>query len=671
MSRQNIMPDFSKREFESFTDFSGGLNSEISNEKLKDTQSPVFQNIDISGNGSIKRRTGRVNLTSLTASYVQGLFVYRVRVNGALVPFLIVAADGKLYYKNMSTGVLTQLPILDTENSSTVVTFQTARQIEAQQYGDTMFFATGSFLAEVKFDGTTWTCKKVVAYLPTVQEVIYVGTNALAVDPNSYVQDGNPGTLKVVGIKIVDSVTGKPTTSGAVGRTLNLTAYITKINTTDSIEYQWEAKKSTDTDWPASPLQQYNVGSKSITYTPDTATDYDFRCTVRVSSTTTPTATLSVTQFTINNTYDAVASTVNTSGITTCNRIMLHYDRLLLAGDTKTPGQVYISDLTNPRYFPTNFTINFDTGKQEDITAIVRFQNDLVVFTTTSIQKLSGTSPDDYSRYLIHDGVGCTEGRTAKVMGNYIYFLSAEGIQALKPNQYKLETMNVARLDLPIKSEVQAIDTGMANAIAYDNQYWIIFPKAKTIYRYHLQFNSWVKDYSANLDIIQAALYSGVVYELTASGHINKHDSSVYNDAGEVYDMIIETKYYDFHASFNYKKLKKLYVLAKHNPDADINYRVIVYADSAIVLEPDQGYFDTVDGYTTWIPTNEPNMHFKTGTIFGLWDLGETPFGEVKLSVNKASVRGKCRRIKIRIRHSEDLACELYGFGFEFRISKV
>jgi hypothetical protein len=38
--RQNITPNTAQKLFEAYTDFSGGLNSEISNEKLHDKELP-------------------------------------------------------------------------------------------------------------------------------------------------------------------------------------------------------------------------------------------------------------------------------------------------------------------------------------------------------------------------------------------------------------------------------------------------------------------------------------------------------------------------------------------------------------------------------------------------------------------------------------------------------
>lgn len=668
--RQNITPNFSQKVFESYMDFSQGLNSEIANEKLKDSESPILENVDISSNGSIKRRYGRAKKATFVAvNKSQGIFQYRRRSAGVLETFLIGAIDGKLYVKDTAAGAWAEVIIKDTDGTTTI-TYQNTRPVEAAQYGDTLFIATGSYLCELTWTGSAWSAKKVTPYLPTVMEAMYIGTNALAANPNSYIQDGNPGQLSVTGVQITDPTTSNTIISGAVNKPMNLTAFITKVLSGDTIEYQWEVKKSSDTTWPGTPEQAYDTTKKTWSYTPTVATTYDFKVTIRKQGTTTPTAVWTVTGYEIKATSDPTNKPLTVTGITTCNKIVLHYDRLILAGDTTSPSQIYITDLTNPRYVPTNNTVNFDTGKQEDITAIVRFQNNLIFFTTTSIQTLLGKSPEDYERNLIHDGIGCVYGRTAHVVGNKVFFLSAEGLQALRPNPYRLENMNVDRIDFNIKSELEKANKTDACAYVNNSQYWLCLPEASLIYRHNFESEAWAKDKSTKLTITHATILSDVVYEIDKKGVVYAHDKTVYSDDGEVYDMIIESKYFDLSSTFNYKKLKKLHVLSRGYTDHSVDLYVTMLADSAVILSPEGGHVQIVNGYATWVATTSPNMIFASGSVLGTWEVGKTPLGDVQLFVNKASVQGKARRTKVRIRHSSNNSCEVYGYGFEFRLAK-
>jgi hypothetical protein len=379
-------------------------------------------------------------------------------------------------------------------------------------------------------------------------------------------------------------------------------------------------------------------------------------------------STFTLSNYAVNST-DSTAD-IPTDGIRQCNKIVLHWDRLILYGDPLHPYQIYVSDLTNPYYWPTTNTIMFNTGKLEAITSITRFQDLLLIFTKTTIQTLTGKSPDDYARYQIHDGLGAVAGWSVKVVGNNVMFLSHEGVMLLKPNPYRLESMNVSRADRQVKSEMPTDSD--ACAIVTQGQYWLCFPQKRIIYRFYYERGVWVKDVNPDsLHFRQFLLYGEDIYNLTLDAKLLRHDPNVYTDDDYMYSIIVESKHLDFSSSFNQKKLKRLYVLARHYKDHNIDLYVTVKADSAIALTPEHGQaVITEDGFVEWQYDVTPNMHFYTGTTLGLWTVGQSSFGEALISVQKASVRGKCRRTKIRFEYKGGQPFEFYGFGFEFRLKK-
>lgn len=755
MARQNITPDTETRQFEAYMDFSGGLNSEISNERLKPNEYPIMVNVDLSGRASARRRTGR-DLIATQAGVAQGMFqFYRT---GQAIPDSIVAIAGALYVMAAGTTSLVNIPITD---GGTPWTFQATLPIEAVQYQGVLFVATGTKLVEVSYAASVWTAKTVTPYTPTVMEAIYIGTNGLAANPNSYVQDGVSTSLQVNGIQ-------PATRQGAINTDTVMTAYISKPAGITSVDYQWEYKKSQDAAWTIGRVWTTGTPGKTWTFNQPTAGNYDVRVTVRDTAVPATTANYLLSS------YEVLATSavpdLNTSGIQTCRKIILHWDRLLLSADSTSPYQMYISDLENPRYFPVTNSISFDTGKQEPIRVVLRFQTYLVVMTDTTIQTLLNKDPSSYERFLIHDGIGCPAPRSAAVIGNQIVFQSFEGIQSLTPNQYRVDTMNVRRIDFQIKSEIPR-DTDSC-ALFYDNQYWLCFPQKNLIYRYYYEDRVWVKDTSSDvaevdsltihtpattsgnvtvtlngvaktvaitaldtpsqiadkirytifpgwlndssvgsrtvtftsstfgakaapvfsagttgttgtisvakvsstprMNFVQFLKYSDIVYNLSADGKIYKHNSTVYADAGNVYDMIVETKLHDLSASFNNKKLRRLYLIGKHSPVGDVNLKVKVYADAAVVLTPENGdYITDSNGYISWQPKAlTPNFHYYTGTTIGTWIMGTSPLGNPDLSVQRASVSGKCRRVKINVTHSDPIPCELFGFGIEFKLKK-
>ena len=670
MARQRIQFDPATKEFEAYLDFSGGYNSEVSNERLNDNEYPVLMNVDNAGRGSAKTRSGRVGLSApgdspINAKVGQGIFnFYR---SDTSTPDLIIAADGYLYAKHLSTGNFTLIQIGIVDGANTNFRFQQTLPVEAAQYQNTLFIATGTKLVEVTNTNGTYSAKVVVPYQPTAMEAIYIGTNGLADNPDGYIQDGvsSSSFIEVVGIK-------PQTRNGSANTPITMTAYINRPSGYSGIvEYKWEYKKSSDPATAAWTVHKdWTDNEKVTTMTFSSPTKYDIKVTARKDGETTGEFKhYTLASFTVNATADKPNMPV--TGIHKCRKIILHWDRILLAGDDVNPYQMYISDLQNPRYFPVSNTISFDFGKQEPITAIVRFQDMLVIFTRTTIQTLAGKSTDDYKRYLIHDGIGCVAGRSAAVVGNNVIFLSQDGIYGLRPNIYRLETMNVVRIDQNIQHEIDVTSTD-ACGMVHDSQYWLCFPKKKLIYRYYYERRTWAKDYSENLNISQFLISGAEVYNLTSNARLYRQDINVFTDAGAVYDMTIETKFYDLSASFNNKKLKRLYLLAKHFQTYDTDMYVTVKADSAIVLTPETGRIveDNVNGWY-WESRIVPNFEFLRGTTFGTWIMGETPFGDLELSVQRASIRGKCRRVRITVTVPSTTPAELYGFGLEFKLKKI
>lgn len=669
MVRANINVDPSQRLFESYLDYGGGRNSEISNERLKDNEYPILDNVDLMGRGSMKRRWGRGKVLS-QAGTAQGIFPFFRQ--GITKPDLIMAISGRLYLKLYDQSTVTEIPLTD---GGSAFTFQATLQIEAVQYLGVMYVATGTKLVQIVYDknANTWTGKTCDAYQPTVMEAIYIGTNALAANPNTYVQDGVADTMTVAGIKPAQR-------TGSANQTTTMTAFINKPASITSVDYKWEYKKSADTTWVMGRDWTNGTTGKTYGFTPDTGANYDIKVTIRDNANqATVINPYVLSAYIVKQTQDTVANTIKPStGIQHCRRILLHWDRLLMYGDDVNPYQLYISDLTNPTYFPTTNTVSFDTGKLEPITTVIRFRDMLIIFTKSTIQTLTGHTPEDYVHSLINDVIGCIAERSAIVTGNTVTFLSSEGVQSLKPNQFILEVLNVSRVDMGIHTEILTAAKNDAVGMLYNSQYWLYFPSSKEVFRmYYENDNIWARDYSTKLNVADVVVYGTDVYELSTDGTLYLQDRTRFDDDGDAYDMVAEGKFLDLSSSFNWKKLKRIYVLARHF-STDANLAIYVQADSNIILTPDSGQTVIVEDASPtppyrsvqWQITTSPNFHFYAGTAVGSWVLGDQPLGDTQISVQKASVMGKCRRVKVKIVHSEAVPCEVFGFGLEFRLKR-
>ncbi len=774
MARQSINVNPGLKEFEAYMDFSGGLNTETSNERLSDNEFTQMVNVDLNTRGSVKKRTGRSIVTTTgmpTTAPSQGMFFFYRQDEPN--PDLVFAINGRLYAKKWDSNTVSQLTITGLKNPNTdapTSTFQTDRDVEAVQYYDQLYVATGYDLVKVTYNGTNFVAAAVEAYRPNSNELKFIGSNALL---GYAMQDKTDTSLLgmsqfyVQGMTFLDD--GKLILAGQIDNRFNISAYVVenpasipvgwtytktfklyyqKIGTTE-IETKTYTATAGQTVFSLPTNSSYEIDTNSIqvfngttellsgagfdetdgqtiTLTNGAALNakitlkwipywrtgnskvasmnnfvgganpatfralekgsYNFKVEVLFKRVETANPT-NFQEFTKEYVFEgfSVKSMQDDgdileqkiAGIKLCNRIRLYWGRLMLFGDPEESTQIYFSDLDNPAYFPQVNTLRFDTGKQEAITAVVRLNDYLTVFSKSVVHILSGKSPSQFAINLINDSIGCIAPKSAVVTGNVVTFLSQEGVFMLKPSTFRLDQLNTQRVDSKIKDEVLRSED--ATALSYDAQYWLCYPNEKIMYRYYYEQGVWVKDVSDKLNITHFLQNGDDVFNLTADVKLYKHNATVYTDAGLVYDMVVESKYFDLSKSFNFKKLRRLYILGRCYDLYDVNFYTSVFADNTIVLDPETGYATvTPEGVATWVTVITPNVSFEHGTTFGLppytpattWQLGFDELGHKYLSVQKTRIRGKCRRVKVLFVNSQDKEVEIFGFGLEFKLKK-
>ena len=229
--------------------------------------------------------------------------------------------------------------------------FQKDKPVEAVQWKDRMFIATGTKLLE--YDGTT--AKIVDPYKPKPLEALYVGTNGLADFPDTWMEFGEHDNLRVDGIF-------PSMRKGVSGQETEFTAFISRPDPSKTLQYKWEYKLAnretliTGKDWTDS--------ANKWKFIPVDVGKYLIQVSVRLKPDAgqTPPTTVPAGQSAQIPSYEVTTFNenvkVDTSQMHTCNRILLHWERLVVYGDIKSPATIYISHLQNPRYFPTNNTLS-------------------------------------------------------------------------------------------------------------------------------------------------------------------------------------------------------------------------------------------------------------------------------------------------------------------------
>lgn len=615
MSRQQYYQEAWKKHLEVYQDFSGGINTTSAQDVMSNRELSEALNVSLDERGSLKRRTGMVNhievLNPMDDVLAQGYFRF---YKTAYTFEEIIARDGQL---EINGAVVPITGLVDG--------FQKDRFIEAVQYYDKMYFATGTKL--VQYDGTE--AKVVEPYAPQPLEALYIGTNALADNPNNFLSNGVGPTLQVAGVTFSSRY-------GVMNEPFTISAYhIQKAGV--GVEYQFEYRYPFMEDGVWHMGQDWSSSNK-WTFTAVGEGDMQFRINARDAGLTVAAAQYLVPAYRIKPAPDPEDIEPDHSGIHTCNRILVHWDRLIIYGDTVNFNVLYMSHLKNPNYFPMPNNLAFETTKNEPINAVARFRDHLVAFTDSSIQALFGKSPADYRRVVLNTSVGCIAPKSVAVMDNYIVFLSAEGVYLLKSVGYVDDKANVTKIDGNISNLVYRDKN--ACAIVEDEQYHIVFPDKKERFRYYKAMGTWVRDTSENMDLASLVIYENELYAQRENGQVIKFSDTIHSDLGEVYPMVVETKYLDFGQPYHRKKLKELQVTANTAQEGSVAL-MRLFTDGA------NNVTEMVEHVVKFVPTEEYNTF-----------------------ISKLKIKGRALRTKVHISHTEDESMQILGLAIIGKLKK-
>jgi len=611
MAQQQFYTQPWKKAFQVYQNFSGGLNTVASDDNMLDIDLSDVSNVSFDERGAIKRRTGHtVHKTPVTAGKGQG-FHRHYKTSTEYVDMIFI--DGKVEID----GVV-----------QSNITFQRDRIVEAVQWGSRTYIATGSGLYQYK-DGEGF--KKVEPKKPDPLEALYIGTNALADDPSKYLEDGLGSHLQLTGVTF-------STRYGIINKPFTLTAYVIKVSASDELEYQFEYR------FPFMEDGAYHMGqdwstSKTWTHSPVGEGDMQFRIRVRKKGTTISNVIYDVPKYQVKPAPDPEDIEPDYKGIHTCNRILLHWERLVLYGDTTNFDTIYISHLKSGNYFPMTNTLMFETASKEPVNAIVRFRDHLVAFTDSTVQALFGKSPRDYSRRVLNTAVGCIAPRGAAVLDNYIAFVSLDGIYYLKSIGYVDDKANVARLDVRIQN---LTPLGQRDAVVtvYKGELHVMFPQSNKRFRYYKEQGIWTKDDSPSFKAVEGKVYNTEYFTQLENGQVLKADSSKYTDAGHVYSASFATKYLNFGLPYHPKKLKEFQILAE-SPHIGTVAKVQILLDGV----------EKVNDVISWDAKIDKPADYDT-------------------FIDKLKVSGKCQRVRIEVEHTADEPVTFLGFSIIHKTKK-
>jgi len=180
-------------------------------------------------------------------------------------------------------------------------------------------------------------------------------------------------------------------------------------------------------------------------------------------------------------------------------------------------------------------------------------------------------SPAPYVPFTINPTVGTIAYKSVRPVRNHLFFLSKQGIIALKSLYAADEQYNIEFVDRNIRNIVPQDE--QAVGIQYDNQYWLNFPNFGITLRWYIDKKAWVKDVfawgSAFKGVFKWQNINGklefITYPNALQGELNTHiykigiDESLPADMGDSVVAKFETSFlnqnYPFHPK-NYKEFK-------------------------------------------------------------------------------------------------------------------
>lgn len=365
---------FALKQYENvtYTDFSGGYNIKDAAHLVKNNQCiKGSQNAEYTDIGTIQKRKGieRYNVTRIAASKIEA--AYRFYKDDGTKKLLVIC-NGGLYVGNDLTGTF-----------SLIKSGLAADSIYGFETWKGFCFIGDGVNNNLKYDGTS---------------VTRMGLSTPSSAPTA-------------------------ADSGVAGNLNGIYTYkITFISATSESE-------------PSAESNEVNVVNKQVNLT-NIPISSDPECTGRNIYRSGGTIAQYLLVTTINNNTETTY-TDNTAdadlGLVTLETgntpppplkyFVEHNDYLFGAGDPNNPSYVYFSKKSEPEKWPATYYTPCKSKEGDDITGLIKIGNTVFIFKTSSVWRLEGTSPINFTAKVIHPTVGNIAPKSLVNFGTHAMFL--------------------------------------------------------------------------------------------------------------------------------------------------------------------------------------------------------------------------------------------------------
>lgn len=290
---------------------------------------------------------------------------------------------------------------------------------------------------------------------------------------------------------------------------------------------------------------------------------------------------------------------------------VLHKEKLFCV-DTDEPSTLVWSESFDPEDWPAVNYWDVSKGDGDEITCLLKFVDDLLVFKNRSIHALKGTSLDDFSMHEISAYVGCVGPRAAVVHDLKVYFVSEYGLYASNG----MNVLNISEMVIPDTwNDINKTYIEKAAVTAWGDLIWVSIPyDNSSVNNLVLVYDPKQQSFwpMTGIGVSCYAYYndgSGEGVQLYGGdpslGYVVVQDTG-HEDNGVAIDAYWKGKYFDMGLPEIEKKARKVYV--QDSPDTSEIVDVSVSLDYGAY---NNITFNRTDGYTREYITSNDNNRWR------------------------------------------------------------
>ena len=157
---------------------------------------------------------------------------------------------------------------------------------------------------------------------------------------------------------------------------------------------------------------------------------------------------------------------------------ILHKEKLFTV-DADTPSTLVWSNSTKPEDWPAVNYWDVKKGDGDEITCLVKFFGEMVVFKRRSIHSLRGTSLDDFRLDEMDTRIGCVGRRAAVADGLRVYFVADDGLYEFNG----MKATNISKALIPkLWATINKQHIHKAAVKAWGGLIWFALPEGTSTY---------------------------------------------------------------------------------------------------------------------------------------------------------------------------------------------